>query len=274
MVTFCDRGSTRGADRRNLDRSAPRPRRVAPAARRRLRISGATVGAVRHNEEVASLPSSLPASPRSGAGSRVVFVVGAGSGLAGLLVVVGGTFLPWLTSGGVQRNSYAVLGIVRRLAFVDGGTASTALSLWPLLGSVAMVPVIAGILRWWRTAAVGTLLFGLLTGLGAAAVLAVAHGHEAVGISLSARGPAVTVAGAALAVVGAVLLLVGRRRPRPAPPPPWPGNQHVSVEPTGGPFRRTAHSAAFDQSSRHPPRSPQHTAPGNSAVETERENAG
>lgn len=222
-----------------------------------------------------SLPStSRPTSSRSGAGPSILFVIGCTSGLVGLLVVVAGTFLPWLTSGGVQRNSYAVLGIVRRLAFVDGGPAATAISLWPLIGTIAMVPVVAAILRWWRTAAITTLLFGLLTGLGAAAVLAVAGGHGAVGIALSASGPAVTVAGAALAVVGAVLLLLGRRRSRRAPPLPGHGNQQVSAEPTDGPFRRTAHSAAFDRSPRHPPHSPQDTAHGNAAVETERENAG
>jgi hypothetical protein len=247
----------------------------APAAVQRFQIPSAAVTAIGHNGAVVSLPSSSrPTSSRSGAGPSVPFVVGCVSGLVGLLVVVTGTFLPWLTSGGVQRNSYAVLGIVRRLAFLDGGPAATAISLWPLIGTIAMVPVIAGIVRWWRTAAITTLLFGLLTGLGAAAVLAVAGGHEAVGISLSASGPTVTVAGAALAVVGAVLLLLARRRSRPAPAFPGLGNQHVSVEPTDGPFRRTAHSSTFDRSPRHPPHSPHDTAHRNAAVETERENAG
>lgn len=195
-------------------------------------------------------------------------IVGAMLALVGLLVVVAGTFLPWLTSGGVQRNSYAVLGIVRRLRFLDGGPAATAISLWPLLGTVAMLPVIAGILRWWRTAAVTTLLFGLLTGLGAAAVLAVAGGHGAAGIALSPTGPTVTVAGAVLGVVGAVLILVARRRGRPSP------SRDLSAEPTVDPFRRTAHSAAPDQPFQRLPHSQQEAARSSTAVETERENAG
>lgn len=150
-----------------------------------------------------------PAPSRSGSAGTATLAAGATLGVVGLLVVVAGTFLPWLTSGGVDRNSYAVLGIVRRLRFVDGA-AATALSLWPLIGTIAMAPVVAGILRWWRTAAVATLLFGALTGAGAGLVLAVAGGHRAAGIGLSVTGPVATAAGALLAVVGAVLVLIGR----------------------------------------------------------------
>lgn len=173
-------------------------------------------------------------------------VVGAVLSLVGLLVVVAGTFLPWLTSGGIERNSYAVLGIVRRLRFIDGGPTATAISLWPLLGSVAMLPVVAGILRWWRTAAAVTLVFGILTGIGAGLVLAAAGGHGAAGIALSPTGPVVTVAGAVLAVAGAVAVLVTVRRSRRRSRSD--GHRGVSAEPTNGPVRRTGHSAALDGS--------------------------
>lgn len=198
--------------------------------------------------------------------------VGAAISLVGALLVVAGTFLPWVTSGGVQRNSYAVLGIVHRLAFLDGGPAAAAIALWPLLGTVAMVPVIAGILRWWRTAAVTSLSFGVLTGVGALGVLVVAAGHQAAGIALSTTGPAVTIAGAALAVLGAVFLLAARRRRRTQ----WPttGNRHVLPEPTGGPVRRNAHSATPQQFPRRPPHRPDETADSSTAVATERKNAG
>ena len=222
-----------------------------------------------------SSPASAPwpAPFRSGSPGRPLLAVGAAAAVIGLLLVVAGTFLPWLTSGGVARNSYAVLGIVRRLRFVDGGATATALSLWPLIGMVAMAPVVAGILRWWRTAAVATLVFGVLTGVGAGLVLAVAGGHRAAGIGLSASGPAVTATGAAVAVAGAVLVLFARRwalraRRRPG----YPGSA-VSAEPIDGPLRRTAHSAAPDPAAWRPPRS-SNTADSTSAGKTERENAG
>ena len=237
--------------------------------------TGAAVGVIGHNEAMTGPPSSLPSGSSSpGGGSRILFAVGAALSLVGVLVVVAGTFLPWLASGGVQRNSYAVLGIVRRLRFLDGGPAAVAISLWPLLGSVAMLPVIAGILRWWRTAAVTTLVFGILTGVGAASVLAVAGGHGAAGITLSPTGPTITLAGALLAVVGAVTVLVARRRSRSPQDFRAIPNRDVSAEPPDGPLRRTAHSATSDRSPRHPPHSPQETADSTTAVETERENAG
>lgn len=205
---------------------------------------------------------------------RAVLAVGATAGPVGLLVVVAGTFLPWLTSGGVHRNSYAVLGIVRRLRFLDAGPAATAISLWPLLGTVAMLPVIAGILRWWRTAAITTLLFGALTGLGAGAVLAVAGGHRPAGIALSPIGPAVTVAGALVAVVGALLILVARGRHLPAQQFTAISKRDVSAEPPEGLLRRTAHSAPRDRSPRRRRDGPRKTADSTTAVDVERENAG
>lgn len=237
-------------------------------------VSPAAVGPIGHTVEMSSSrPVPRPAPPHSGRSGRVLLSAGAASGVCGLLLVVAGTFLPWLTSGGVARNSYAVLGIVRRLRFVDGGASATALSLWPLIGTVAMAPVVAGILRWWRTAAIATLVFGLLTGVGAGLVLAAAGGHRAAGIGLSHSGPAVTVTGGGIAVTGAVLVLLARHRSERAavrPRHPVPG---VSTEPIDGPLRRTAHSADFDLAPWRPAGSPI-TADSISAVKTERENAG
>jgi hypothetical protein len=141
-------------------------------------------------------------------------MLGSALGAAGLILTLVGTFLPWLVSGGVERNSYAIVGIVGRLGLVGNGFGSTALSLWPTLGPVAMVAIIAGILRWWRTAAAITLLFGALTGVIGAGVLAVAGGHAASGIYLDHKGPTVMVVGAGCAVAGAVTVLIARRNRR------------------------------------------------------------
>jgi hypothetical protein len=140
--------------------------------------------------------------------------VGAVVGALGLLSVVLGTFLPWLVSGGVARNSYAIVGIVGRLGLAGTGFGATALSLWPFLGPVAMLPLIAAIIRWWRTAGVIALLFGLLTGVVGGGVLAVAGGNGGAGIALAYPGPAVTALGGLSAVVGSVLVLIGRRSVR------------------------------------------------------------
>ncbi len=179
--------------------------------------------------------------PAVGVQRRVAQAVGATLGLAGLFAVVAGTFLPWLVSGGVRRNSYAIVGVVDRLGLVHNAAAGVALSLWPLLGTVAMLPVIAGILRWWRTAGAGALLFGLLTGVIGGAVLAVAGSGASGGLSLAPTGPVVTVVGAMGAVIGGVVLLVSRRGLRRRPK----NSAHavVSTEPPNASFRRTPDSA-------------------------------
>lgn len=135
-------------------------------------------------------------------------------GAGGLITIVAGTFLPWLTSGGVQRDSYTIVGILDRFALLGTGFGALSLRLWPLLGPVAMVALAVGVLRWWRTAATLTLLYGLLTGIVGGGVLAVAGGSGGAGVALAPAGPIVTLAGGILAVAGASILLIGGRARR------------------------------------------------------------
>lgn len=147
--------------------------------------------------------------------SRSLRVGGSAVALTGLVLVVVGTFAPWLSSGGVDRDSYAIAGIVGRLGLDGDGFGGTALSGWPFLGPIAMVALIAAILRWWRTCAWIAIAFGTLTGVIGGGVLAVAGGHTAADITLAATGPVITVIGAAVSIVGgSVILLAGRGRSR------------------------------------------------------------
>lgn len=117
---------------------------------------------------------------------------------AGLVVLVIGTFLPWLRSGRATRNSYATDGAVRRLLDVDGFTGA-ALRVWPFISLLCAVAVALVLLGRHR--------LGLLL----AAVAAVAAGPVA-GWALSApsrgllhaatAGPAVTLAGSIMTGVG------------------------------------------------------------------------
>ncbi|SDP40329.1 hypothetical protein SAMN04515671_4070 [Nakamurella panacisegetis] len=166
----------------------------------------------------------------------------AGTGL-GLSLAVGGTFGSWVVSGGVERNSYAIVGIIDRLGVLGDGFGAHALSWWPLLGPLAIVPVIAGILRWWRTASVLSLLFGVLIGVIGAGVLAVASGHRTAGIALDPSGPVVTVIGAVLVLCGSIPHLVLERRRRRLPPiHPF----HVSAEPFADSSRRTHQPDSYE----------------------------
>ena len=58
----------------------------------------------------------------------VVARAGAGAAVLGLAVIVLGTFLPWLRSGTVLRDSYESVGALRTL--VEGGVLTTLLTAW------------------------------------------------------------------------------------------------------------------------------------------------
>ena len=113
--------------------------------------------------------------------------------LAGLTLVVAGTFLPWLRSGSVDRNSYESVGLLRRLDRIHG-IADPLASVWPLLSLVC-------------AAAAAAYLFGLRpAGAGLAAVAAIAAAAGA-GYALSRSAPFVTVRllGPVVTVIGAAL---------------------------------------------------------------------
>ena len=169
--------------------------------------------------------------------SRSRRIVGSVLSLSGSVVVVVGTFAPWLTSGGVDRNSYAIAGIVDRLGLAGHGFGAVALNGWPFVGPIAMLGLIAAILRWWRTSAWIAMAFGVLAGIIGGGVMAVAGGHAAVGIMLAGAGPTITVIGAALSIVGgSVVLVPGRRRPVRVATSPG-GFVPVTGEPSGDPSR-------------------------------------
>ena len=64
----------------------------------------------------------------------------------GAAVVVTGTLLPWVRTGGRRRNSYDVLELVERLGFAPDGAAATALRWWPV---VTVLVVLAVVATWW-----------------------------------------------------------------------------------------------------------------------------
>lgn len=133
----------------------------------------------------------------------------------GLVLVIAGSFLPWLTSGQVVRNSYQLSAIAERLEILGDGFATAVLAAWPLLGPVSFLPVIAALLRWWRIAGGLAVVVGVPTALLSAVVLAVASGKSAAGIALEPTGPVVMLIGGMLLVgAGSVLLTVHRPRIR------------------------------------------------------------
>jgi len=115
----------------------------------------------------------------------------------GAAVVVIGTLLPWVRTGGRRRNSYDLLVLVERLGFTPDGATATALRWWPLLPVLVVAAVVAA---WW-----GWLRVGGATGL-------VAAGYAGTISVLVVRGGSALVrvqAGTTLTIIGAVVLAAG-----------------------------------------------------------------
>ncbi|HEY3262948.1 MAG TPA: hypothetical protein VGJ95_22210 [Pseudonocardiaceae bacterium] len=128
-------------------------------------------------------------------------------GGSGALVLVAGTFLPWLASGAALRNSYQAMAVARRLTPLGDGATGAALLAWPALGGITASLLVLYVLGLRRTAAVGiSLLATLAATVAAAMVVLLPPGDFTVRAVL--LGPVVTATGAALAVAGAVTTLV------------------------------------------------------------------
>ncbi len=145
-----------------------------------------------------------------------------------MVVLVAGTFLPWVRSGRVSRNSYELAGVgVRRL---DAGPwIEGALQAWPFLGPLWAVVVVLMVLRRRRSAAVASLVLAVPTGLVALCGVVLAVRFDAPTIGGVWPGPAVTLVGAVGCAVAGVALLrrptateTGAGSPVAPPGPPRP----------------------------------------------------
>jgi hypothetical protein len=130
-------------------------------------------------------------------------------GALGIVVLVVGTFLPWLRSGRATRNSYEATGAVRRLVHPPG-ILDDLFRVWPLLGALCAVAVAVYALGLRRVGA-GIGMLASLAG-GAAAVAALNASGNAYA-SVTDTGPAITLVGAAIVVVSVGAQLVIRERP-------------------------------------------------------------
>ena len=137
-------------------------------------------------------------------------IAGQALGVTGLVVLVVGTFLPWLDSGRARRNSYETGGALKRLLGLHG-LAEAAVSAWPLVALVcaAVVAIFAVGLR--RSAA----LLGLLTALASGAVAVAALQVDGNRFIRPVRvGPTVTLVGATAVLLAATLLLMSAQTRR------------------------------------------------------------
>lgn len=129
----------------------------------------------------------------------------------GLVVVSGGTFLPWVRSGAVLRDSYESISVIRALGVLDGGPLALVLDAWTML--VPSVTVCAALyaLGFRRAAATFSAMLAIISGTvgGAATVL---ETGASVRLGIDGIGPTTTLVGAVLTLTGVAGIFAGRRR--------------------------------------------------------------
>lgn len=126
---------------------------------------------------------------------------------AGVLLLAG-TFLPWLHSGTTSRSSYALIGLVDRLDIAPGGPAATLIGAWPF---VPLLVTTAVVLAWWgrSTWSLVVAVVAALYAGGLAAVLAVGSSGTSIDVGV---GPWLCAAAGGCFLMAAVWLRVASGR--------------------------------------------------------------
>ncbi len=124
--------------------------------------------------------------------------------VAGLIVLVIGTFLPWLQSGDSQRNSYQASGTLRRI-LDPPGLLGALFAVWPLLAAAAAGGIALLLLGFRRSGAFVATVAALVGG-GTAfeAVRSASNTYASVIVS----GPSTTLVGSALVLASAPICVV------------------------------------------------------------------
>lgn len=132
----------------------------------------------------------------------------AGLGVAGLILVITGAFLPWARSGRTERDSFEFAGIADRIA--GEPALEIGLGAWIAMPLLCVTCVPLYVLGLARISAALTAVLAAATG--AIAVLTLTTGNANGPISVIPLGPGATAAGSALALTGAVGVFLAHRR--------------------------------------------------------------
>jgi hypothetical protein len=130
---------------------------------------------------------------------------------AGLVVAGVGTFLPWVRSGTVLRDSYESIAVIRTIKVLDGSPLALVLDAWTLLIPVITLCVVVYAVGLRRSAATISAVVAIISGTVAGSATVVGGGDE-VRLGISSTGPVTTLVGAVLTLVGVVGIFAGRRR--------------------------------------------------------------
>jgi hypothetical protein len=128
------------------------------------------------------------------------FLIGRAVATIGGVVALIGTFMPWLRSGALRRNSYEILSLVERLGISQSSLVGWGVRLWPIAPLLLACAVTS---QWfpmrWITGPTALVAVVYVGGVAAAVESASAPSLVAV-----EYGPVVTILGAALLAAGGI----------------------------------------------------------------------
>jgi hypothetical protein len=139
-----------------------------------------------------------------------VGVAGAVLTAVGLVAVAVGTFLPWVRSGSVLRDSYQSIAVIRTFKVLDGNPLALVIDAWTLMVPAMTLSFVVYALGFRRSSATISAVIAIVSGTisGAATVLG---GGEEVRLGIASIGPTTTLVGAVLTIAGVVAIFAGRR---------------------------------------------------------------
>lgn len=129
---------------------------------------------------------------------------------AGLALIALATFLPWVQSGAVLRDSYQSISVIRTIRAVEGNPLELVLDAWVMIIPVITVCVVGYALGFRRTAATMSSIVAIICGTIAGIATVISDG-ENVRIGIDDTGPTAMLVGAVLTVVGVLGIFAGQR---------------------------------------------------------------
>lgn len=137
-------------------------------------------------------------------------MAGAALGAAGLVIVAIGTFLPWVKSGRVLRDSYESISIIRTIGIIRDSPLNLVIDAWTMIVPMITLCVAAYAFGFRRSAATLAAIVALFCGTVGGGAAVVSSGDDA-SLGIAGTGPMVTLIGGVLALLGVIGVFIGRR---------------------------------------------------------------